>query len=206
MSNSKTQPFFRDAFAGPQDETNTSLGVRPVVFDILAPDLETSILPNNYKLVLHVNPTSLTPNYAKEITRINTRGGTVEQHWGDGSITLDFEAATGGFMRLYSGLSNITGGPGAYDAGGTRRETLAYDRYLDLLALFHNNASVYDQSGKIVFQGVIHLMFDGGSYYGWFGNFTVDEDPNKPYQFAISANFIVSHEIQRFRTPYRGGV
>ena len=52
---------------------------------------------------------------------------------------LDLEASTGGFMRLYTGLSNVTS---PATTGGTRRETLAYDSYLDLLSLFHHNGSV----------------------------------------------------------------
>ena len=95
---------------------------------------------------------------------------------------------TGGFMRVGSGLSNITGG----DA--TRRDTIAYDKFLDLLALFHNNGAVYDSTGKIAFQGKIKITFDGGSWTGWFQNFSVTEDAEKPYLFTLSANFIVDDE------------
>ena len=201
-------PVFRDAFNGPQDQDDPNADRKPVIFDILAPDLETSILPDNYRLVLHVNPSSMSVQYSKEITRIPTRGGFVEQHWGDGARSVEFNMATGGFMRLYSGLSNITGGDGSYNAGGTRRETLAYDRYLDMLALFHNNASCYDPSGKIVFQGIISILFDGHNYFGWFGpGFSVTEEVDKPYQFALSTAFLIDHEIQTFRSPpATGGV
>ena len=204
--NGPSAPIFTDAFQSPQDEFNPALGIKPVVFDILAPDLTTSILPDAYKLVLHVNPESMTPTYSKEITRIPTRGGYVEQHWGEGARSLDFQMVTGGFMRLYTGLSNITGGTGAYDAGGTRRETLAYDRYLDMLALFRNNGGVYDATGKLVFQGILSVSFDGGQYFGWFTTFSVDESADKPYQFTFSANFTIDHEIQKFRslTPAGG--
>ena len=109
--------------------------------------------------------------------------------------------ATGGFKRLYTGLSNVTGG--GEDLGGTRRETIAYDKYLDVLALFHNNGAVYDSTGQIAFQGIIKVSFDGGIYYGWFNNFTVNEDAEQPYMFQLSAQFTVSHEIMRLRSmPY----
>ncbi|MFA6233682.1 MAG: hypothetical protein WC824_05750 [Bacteroidota bacterium] len=173
------------------------------MFDIIGPDWETSVLPDHLKMVLHVNPSSMNISYANVIERIQTRGGFVEQHWGEGVRSIDFNMSTGGFMRLYSGLSNITGGPGSINTGGNRRETIAYDKYLDLLALFHNNGSVFDDTGKIVFQGIIKVSFDGGIYFGWFSDFSKSETAEKPYQFALTAKFTVDHEVQRFRSmPY----
>lgn len=194
------QPVFRSSFMSPDDEFNTDIGKKPVVFDILATDRETSILPDNMKLVLHVNPESMSVNYAKIIERIPTKGGFVEQHFGEGLNSLEFNLATGGFMRLFSGLSNITGGQGALDVEGNRREAIAYDKYLDVLALFHNNGSVYDATGKIVFQGFISVTFDGGVYLGVFNDFTVSESADKPYQFTMSTSFTVQHELLRIRT------
>ncbi len=191
-------PVFRSAFRSPADETDTNLGIRPVVFDILAPDHETSLLPESIKLVLHVNPNSMAMSYSKVIERIQTKGGYVEQHWGEGTRTISFDMATGGFKRLYSGLSNITGG--GKDVGGTRRESIAYDKFLDLLALFHNNGAIYDTTGQIAFQGIIKISFDGGVYLGWFDNFSVNEDSSTPYMFTLSAQFTVSDEIQRLRS------
>ena len=112
--------------------------------------------------------------------------------------------ATGGFMRLFSGLSNITGGPGSFNAGGGRRETIAYDKYLDMLALFHANGSVYDATGKIVFQGLIKVSFDGSCYFGWFNSFQVEESVEKSYQFALSAEFTVNTEEQQVRSELYG--
>jgi len=191
-------PIFRSAFNGPEDEFNTNLGVRPVVFDILAPDQETSILPDNLKMVLHVNPTSMNFTYEKSIERTQTKGGYVEQHWGDGARSISFSMVTGGFMRVRTGLSNITGG--GIDKGGTRRDTIAYDKYLDMLALFHNNGSVYDVSGAIVFQGIIKVTFDGGIYFGWFNTFNVEEAAETPYLFNLTADFTIAREILRLRS------
>tara|TARA_Y100000310_G_scaffold164863_2_gene164621 strand:+ start:16406 stop:17143 length:738 start_codon:yes stop_codon:yes gene_type:complete len=191
-------PVFRSAFRSADDEHDKNLGIRPVVFDILAPDHETSLLPESVKLVLHVNPNSMAMSYSKVIERIQTKGGYVEQHWGEGTRTISFDMATGGFKRLYSGLSNITGG--GHDAGGTRRESIAYDKFLDLLALFHNNGAIYDTTGQIAFQGIIKVSFDGGDYFGWFDNFSVNEDSTNPYMFTLSAQFTVSNEILRLRS------
>ena len=194
------QPVFRSAFQSADDETNSNLGIKPVVFDILGPDQETSLLPDYMKMVLHVNPSSMAVNYTKVIERIQTKGGFVEQHWGEGLDTLEFNMATGGFMRLYSGLSNITGGTGSIDTEGTRRESIAYDKYLDLLALSHNNGSIYDVTGKIVFQGAIKVTFDGGVYLGFFSDFSVDETADKPYQFTLTSSFTISREILKIRS------
>jgi hypothetical protein len=151
-------------------------------------------------MVLHVNPTSLSVSYTKLVTRTQTKGGYVEQHWGDGVQDLGFDMATGGFMRLYAGLSNITGGYGANDLGGTRRQTIAYDKFLDILALYHNNGAIYDASGQIAFQGVIRVTFDEGVYTGWFKSFSVSEAADKPYQFSLTAAFEVHHEVMTMRT------
>lgn len=194
-------PVFRSAFRSPDDEYNVNLGVRPVIFDILAPDFETSLLPESVRLVLHVNPRSMVMSYAKVIERIPTKGGFVEQHWGDGPRSISFDMATGGFKRLFGGLSNITGG--GQDVGGTRRDTIAYDKYLDILSLFKNNGAIYDTTGQIAFQGIIKIEFDGGTYFGWFDTFGVTEDADTPFMFNLSAEFTVSHEILRMRSmPY----
>ena len=200
-----TVAVFRSAFQSADDEWDTNLAKRPVIFDILAPDHETSILPEGYRMVLHVNPKTMSINSAKTIERIQTKGGFVEQHWGEGARTIDFNMATGGFMRLYSGMSNITGGTGALDVGGTRRETIAYDKYLDFLALFHSNGGMYDTSGKLVFQGIIQVTFDGGIFLGYFSNFSITEAAAAPYSFEITTQFLIAKEIQRFRSmPYSG--
>jgi len=188
-------PTFRSAFRSFEDEFS-GLGKRPVVFDILGPDRETSLLPDDLKLVLHVNPSSMKITYNRKVERIQTRGGWVEQHWGDDTEELSFDIATGGFMRLFSGLSNTT----STRYGGSRRETIAYDKYLDLLALFKNGGSIYDLKGEIVFQGAIKVSFDSGVYIGWFNSFSVSEEAEKPYQFSLTAGFTIDEEIMVFRS------
>lgn len=189
------RPVFRGAFTGADDEY-AGLGKRPVVFDVLAPDYETSLLPEGVKLVLHVNPSQLQVKYTRKVERIQTRGGFVEQHWGDDTQQLSLQMATGGFMRLYSGLSNITNPK----YGGTRRETLAYDSYLDMLALFHNNGSIYDQNQQIIMQGIVKITFDGGVFLGWFSSFNVTENADKPFQFTMTAEMDIAKELQVWRT------
>lgn len=184
------RPYVRGSFQSAQDN---QAGKEPVVFDVLGPDRVTSLLPPGLKMVLHVNPRTMQFSYAKQIDRSQTRGGFVEYHWGDGICTIAFEQATGGFMRLYTGLSNST------NPGG-RRQSLAYQKYLDYLALFHFNGSIYDVTGTIVSQGFIKITFSGGVYFGWFeGGLTVTESVDQPYQFAISSQFNIDREALAIR-------
>lgn len=194
------QPLFTGAFPGGPDDEFSRQGRRPVIFDILGPDNQTSILPEGLRMVLHVNPRNMSLKYTRQVERIQTRGGFVEQHWGDAANTIDIEAATGGFMRLYTGLSNVTS-PAM--TGGSRRETLAYDSYLDLLALFHNNGSVYDIDGQVALQGVIKMTFDQGVYLVWMDSFTATESTENPYQFTLSASMTVRSEVQVWKTSVR---
>jgi hypothetical protein len=189
-------PLFRSAFESPDDEF-TGRGVSPVVIDIIGPDLSTSLL-GDYRLVLHVNPNSMSISYSKVIERGQTKGGWVEQHFGEGADSVSFDMASGGFMRLYTGLSNITGS--GLDAGGTRRQTIAYDKYLDLRGVFHNKGAIYDSEGNIVFQGIIKVSFDGAVWYGWFNTFSFSEEAEKPYQFSINAEFTVKREVLGLKT------
>ena len=135
--------------------------------------------------------------HTRRVERIQTKGGFVEQHWGDDTSTIHFDMATGGFMRLYTGLSAITS---PSETGGTRRETLAFDSYLDMLAMFHNNGSIYDAAGQVTLQGIIKITFDEGVYLGWFNGFSVAETTDKPFQFSLTASFDVDTEVQIWRT------
>jgi hypothetical protein len=188
-----SRAIFKPPLMGPEDGAD---GRTPVIFDILGPDRETSILPLDYRLVLWANPSEMSFSYSRKVERIQTRGGFVEQHWGDDTQTISLTAVTGGFMRLYSGMSNVTNPA----LGGTRRDTLAYDRYLDFLSLFHNNGSVYDVNGQVGLQGIIKVTFDGGVYLGWFNSFSVSEAAAKPFMFDLTADFDIAEEIQVWRT------
>ena len=206
------QYVINSAFQSPLDAYNGS-GKRPVVFDIIGPDRVTSLLPPDLRLVLHVNPQSMAFTYAKTISRQQTLAGYVETHWGSNPTEISFTMATGGFMRLYSGLSNVTGptpsndlirptNMQAVDLRGTRRDSIAYDKYLDMLALFHNNGAIYDSRGAIAFQGQILITYDEGSWWGWFTTFSVEETAEKPYQFTLNASFTVERELHRTKSVY----
>lgn len=190
-----------------EDEFNGS-GKRPMVLDIIHPDGVTSML-GDMKMVLHINPTSLKFDYNKNVAYTQTMGGFIETYWGDSPISLSLDKVSGGFIRLGTGLVSTTGqviakGNITYglDLGGTRRDAIAYDQFLDLLALFHNNGSVFDRKGNVVVQGRIKIRFDGSEWYGWFTNFSVSEATDRPYMFSLTAGFQVERETHGIRTQH----
>lgn len=224
-----------------KDIADSNLGIRPFVFDIVAPDGVTSLLPDDVKMTLHANPKNISFSYEKKHEISPTLSGWVEYYWGDNPTTISLEASSGAFIRPYTGLSAVTGpvaippnsetsttytevivplndnqeGPPqstprqfpkpkattiGTSIGGTRRETITYDKYLDLLALFHNNGSIYDQTGRVIVQGKIKMIFDGGVWFGWFQSFSVTDDANTPYSFNVSLAMQVEREYHGVRT------
>lgn len=151
----------------------------PMAFQVTSPiNHRLALLP--HALVLHVNPQSLSENYSKKIERMQTRGGFVEQHWGDELTEVSADGVTGAFMNIYTGLSSVM-----------RQRTIAWDRYRDLYDLYRNNGSVYDPFGNVVLQGSIMLMFDRGTYLGHFKSFNVDETDDSPFMFKLTWSFKV---------------
>lgn len=195
-----------------EDEFNGS-GKRPMVLDIIHPDGVTSLLPDGVRMVLHINPSNLKFDYSKVSSYSQTLNGFLETYWGDNPIAISLDMVSGGFVRIGTGLVSTTGqviakaGTGqdeafGLDLGGNRRESIAYDKYLDLLALFHNNGSVYDRNGNIVVQGRIKIRFDGSLWFGWFTSFSVSETAEKPYMFDLSAQFQIEREVHGIRTQH----
>ena len=156
----------------------------PIAFQITSPYNETvALLP--HALVSHVNPTSFAESFNKKVERIQTRGGFVEQHWGDELTEISVDQSTGAFLNLSTGLSSML-----------RQRTIAWDRYRDLYDLYHNNGSVYDPFGNIVLQGWVLLMYDRGTYLGGFRNFSVEETDESPFVFKLSWTFKVEKILQ----------
>lgn len=158
-------------------------GAIPMAFQVTSPfNRRRLLLP--HALVMHVNPESLQETHTKKIERFQTRGGWVEQHWGDDMIEISADGSTGAFLNLYTGVTSVL-----------RQRTIAWDRYRDLVDLYHNNAALYDPSGNVVLQGHIMLMYDRGTYLGRFRSFDVEESDDSPFRFSISWSFKIEHVI-----------
>lgn len=155
----------------------------PVAFQVTSPyDVRKVLLP--HALVMHVNPANFNEVFNKKVERFQTKGGFVEQHWGDDLTEISADGSTGAFMNIYTGLSSVL-----------RRRTIAYDRYRDLHDLFRHNGSVYDPYGNIVLQGQIMLMFDRGTFLGTFRSFEFEETAESPFAFQVNWSFKVEHII-----------
>lgn len=142
----------------------------------------TAIFPY---LVMHINPSTFQESYTKLVTRQATRGGFVEQYWGEELDAITCSGSTGAFVTIGTGLSVLN-----------RKASIAYRKYLDLLAAFKNNGLVYDQRGGVVFTGGINLHFDSNVYSGMFESFTTEETADNPYVFSITFAFKVISQIR----------
>lgn len=155
----------------------------PVAFQITSPfDRRRVLLP--HALVMHVNPANFNETNTKKVERFQTRGGWVEQHWGDDLIEISADGSTGAFVNLYTGLSSVL-----------RQRTIAWDRYRDLYDLYHNNGALYDPFGNLVLSGHVLLMYDRGSYIGRFRSFDVQETDSSPFAFTLNWSFKVEHTV-----------
>jgi hypothetical protein len=156
----------------------------PLAFQVTSPyDPLKALLP--HALISHVNPSSFAETFNKKVERFQTRGGFVEQHWGDELTEISVDQSTGAFINLYTGLSSIV-----------RQRTIAWDRYRDLYDLYRNNGSVYDPYGSVVLQGWILLLYDRGVYVGTFRTFSVEETDDSPFAFKVSWTFKVEKTYQ----------
>lgn len=157
----------------------------PLAFQVTSPYDETkALLP--HALIAHVNPQSFAETFSKRVERIQTRGGFVEQHWGDELAEISVDQSTGAFINMYTGLSSLL-----------RQRTIAWDRYRDLYDLYRNNGSVTDPYGAVVLQGWVMIMYDRGTYIGGFRNFSVEETDESPFTFKMSWTFKVERVIQK---------
>lgn len=157
----------------------------PMAFQITSPFNSRRVLMP-HALVMHINPQNYAENHTKKVERIQTRGGFVEQHWGDELTEITADGSTGAFMNIYTGLSSVL-----------RHKTIAWDRFRDLYDLYRNNGSLHDPYGSIVLQGHVMLMYDRGTYLGYFRSFDMEETDDQPFVFRVSWSFKVEEELMK---------
>lgn len=181
------QPTNTPPYAHPAERRR---GAIPMAFQITSPfDRTLALLPD--ALVLHVNPASFNEAHVKKVERIQTRGGFVEQHWGDDLDEITCDGTTGAFVNLYTGLSSVL-----------RQQSIAWSRYRDLHDLFYNNGSVKNPAGAIVLQGNVMLLYDRGTYIGYFRTFEVEETEDSPFAFKLNWSFKVQETILKIPNLY----
>lgn len=161
-----------------------------VIFELVNVLNEGSVVPQSQAvfpyMVMHMNPATWEEQYTKLITRQATRGGHLEQHWGEELDSISCSGSTGAFISVASGLSALN-----------RKGAIAYRKYLDLVALYENNGLVYDQRGNPVFDGGVNIHFDSNIYNGYFENLTVSETADNPYTFELTWSFKVKSQVRQ---------
>ncbi len=177
------------------DQYNPKRG-RPVLFQILDPGSYEPLY--DVALALHVNPTSLDEKMTKSKTVVQTYGGFVEFIWPDELSTISASASTGAFIGPNTGLTagNETQILGSIPVG--RKSTIAWEKFQDLLELFHSNGMVFNGEGLPVIRGRVLMMYDRGMFTGHFTTFEVHEDDSHAYSFELSWEFRVEHVVYRF--------
>ena len=129
----------------------------------------------------HVMPNSMQMSYRKNISRNRTRGGFVEEHFGDELDTIQINSATGSFLSLFSGLTVVD-----------RNKTLSMINFQEILSIYRNNACFYDSKGVVLSQGFVTLKWDNYLFNGQFVSFSWEETAESPFQFTFSFNFEVN--------------
>lgn len=160
-----------------------SKGAMPVLFQVIAPDYNTPLLPDY--LYLHVNPQSMDFSYSQNINRVQTKGGFVEQHFGKELTDISASGSTGAFISVERGITT-------YD----RRDTIAYRKMEQLIDIYKSNGSVYDDKGNVKFRGRIRLTFGGGIYDGYFTSLNITDSAEQPFSLNLDWSFKVEKEQQ----------
>lgn len=128
-------------------------------------------------VTLYVNPSELDFSYRKLINRYETRAAIIEEHWGDELDIITVDGSTGAFFGDF-GLTTAQ-----------RHESFAMINFQEILALYRNNACLYDTNGAIIAQGDVVIIFDNYTISGQFQNFSFDEDAESPFQFKFNFTF-----------------
>lgn len=136
------------------------------------------------EITLHISPTNLDFQYRKIITRTRTRGGWIEQHWGEELDVVSVTASTGTFQILGTGLTVAQ-----------RHESIARINFQEIFDIYKNNACVYDDGGNIISQGDAYIEYDTWKLSGQFMSFNYTEAAEQPYKWDFSFDFEVTKTV-----------
>jgi len=168
-----------------------------------------------YGVELIINPSTLSSNLAKTISRTPSMTAFVEDHWGEELDTLTVQGhtatfVTGGtdiysmklspannatrdFVRKYKSVSY---GPGVgiddSDPGVTvsqRRKSLSYKQFKRLLDIFRLNGCLFDSFGMVSRRYYIMMSFGNVAYKGFFENVDVTEVATDPFRYQYTITF-----------------
>ena len=169
-----------------------------------------------YGIELMVNPSTLSSNLSKLMTRQQSMTSYVEDHWGEELDTITIQGhtaafvtggATGGtdiysirlsqgnsFLRDY--LKNFKRSPSIEEPAGLvgvtvseRRNSLSYIQFKRLIDIIRINGCMFDSSGLIKRRYYVMVSFGNASYKGFFENIDVTEIAADPYRYQYTITF-----------------
>jgi hypothetical protein len=132
-------------------------------------------------ITMHIAPNNLNFQYKKIITRQRTRGGWLEQYWGEELDVVTAAASTGSFQILDTGL--IT---------SQRFQSIANINFQEIFDLYKNNACTYDSAGDIITQGDVYLDYDNWHMDGQFATFNWTEVAELPFRWDFNFTFEIT--------------
>lgn len=151
--------------------------------------VDANLKPNPAStLQVVVPPSSLDISMNKIITRTMTRGGWMEEHWGDSLSDISAQQSTAGFLWEGEG-----GGGGLTRINA--KKTFAYSNFKLLFEMYRNNGLGYDLDGNVVENGRVRIVYDNMDIYGYFTDFNVDETADTPYRFNLRWSFKVQEML-----------
>lgn len=147
------------------------------------------------ELTMLVNPTNLTLNYQPLINETRTRGGFIQEFWGEQLTSL---SATGRTAMFYDddGITNRNS-----------RATESYAEFIRLVNIYKNNGKDYTNEttlaskanpNRISSYGSVIMTYMNSQHKGYFENFVFKEDATKPFYFEYDFNFKIISTIGEF--------
>ncbi len=180
-----------------------------------------------YGVELFVNPTSISNNMSRIVTRTQTMTAFVEEHWGEELDTLTFQGSTATFVlggndiyavRMYdspqSPIVNFYGYAGAEVTSvrddvapgittSQRRSSVSYKQFLRVIDLFRSNGCTFDKNGFVKNRYYILLSYGMQAYRGLFESIDVTEDAMNPFRFIYTITFKSEETAFAYTDPGR---
>lgn len=177
-----------------------------------------------------VTPGSMTQRFEKIVKRYKTRGGWVEEHYGDQLDTINCDGVTpayyepprgdsdkGGLVVMNPDMANKANSRGR-DTGGlilpggiTRRRSEGivpegYAWLMRMLDIYRNNGSIYDDRARVTNNPKLVLEYMGDKYVGVFEKLDLKDDAhNNPHNTQYNFSYKVTEtHIHRNNVPGNG--
>jgi hypothetical protein len=156
-------------------------------------------------LELYINPESLTKSYTQIVSKIQTRGGFVVQHWGEQLTSIEASGKSGAFFVSQQDESSFRVGIVDSEKPSSISKTLnvVNEAYGLANPAADNAPDRKNAKAWIAFRSFIDLYrqstllamsYDGYLYMGNFTNFSWDEDATNPFFITYSFSFTVLSE------------